>query len=290
MKVKKHYWLSFIPLYLISSLPMVLMYLLSDGIYILLFYITSYRRKVVQENLKNSFPHKSENELKQIEKAFYKHLSDLMIEGIKLFSISKSQIKKRVQIEINSDMIRWQQQNQPYIIALGHYGNWEWAGSAFALHSGITTGVIYHPLSNSFFDWLMYRSRTRLGMYMISMRNTLRDMIAHKNEFRVMCFAADQTPTPDSATWITFLNQETAVFVGTEKMARKFNQPVVYATIHKINRGYYKIGFQTICEKPEDLASDEITRIHTYLLEKDINQNPQFWLWSHRRWKHKRKV
>ncbi|MBP6756330.1 MAG: lysophospholipid acyltransferase family protein [Bacteroidia bacterium] len=279
-------------LYLISLLPFPVFYLFSDFIYFLLYRVVGYRKKVVFENLKNSFPEKSYNELKKIEKDFYRYLCDLFLETIKTLTISRSEAVKRCKFNAKTTLVfnELANKNQSCIIVMGHYGNWEWAGNSFSLQCKQQLYVIYHPLSNKYFDKLMYDLRTRFGTKLYAMKDTMREMIRNKNEVNATAFIADQTPSPDSAYWTTFMNQDTPVFWGTEKIAQKLNYPIVYITIKKIKRGYYEVDSELLINEPKNTSLGEISELHTRKLESDIITQPSIWLWSHRRWKHKKNV
>lgn len=279
-------------LYLISLLPFPVFYLFSDFIYFLLYRVVGYRKKVVFENLKNSFPEKSYNELKKIEKDFYRYLCDLFLETIKTLTISRSEAVKRCKFNAKTTLVfnELANKNQSCIIVMGHYGNWEWAGNSFSLQCKQQLYVIYHPLSNKYFDKLMYDLRTRFGTKLYAMKDTMREMIRNKNEINATAFIADQTPSPDSAYWTTFMNQDTPVFWGTEKIAQKLNYPIVYITIKKIKRGYYEVDSELLINEPKNTSLGEISELHTRKLESDIITQPSIWLWSHRRWKHKKNV
>lgn len=279
-------------LYLISLLPFPVFYLFSDFIYFLLYRVVGYRKKVVFENLKNSFPEKSYNELKKIEKDFYRYLCDLFLETIKTLTISRSEAVKRCKFNAKTTLVfnELANKNQSSIIVMGHYGNWEWAGNSFSLQCKQQLYVIYHPLSNKYFDKLMYDLRTRFGTKLYAMKDTMREMIRNKNEVNATAFIADQTPSPDSAYWTTFMNQDTPVFWGTEKIAQKLNYPIVYITIKKIKRGYYEVDSELLINEPKNTSLGEISELHTRKLESDIITQPSIWLWSHRRWKHKKNV
>lgn len=277
-------------LYLISILPFPLFYLVSDGIYLLLYRVIGYRKKVVYENLKNSFPEKTHEELKKIEKQFYHYLVDLFLETLKTLTISKEEAIKRCAlnpqaIALFNDLYA---QKQSCILVMGHYGNWEWAGNTFSLINKQQLYVIYHPLTNKHFDKLMYDMRTRFGSKLYAMKDTMRGMISNRNEINATAFIADQTPSPENAYWTTFLNQDTPVFWGTEKIAQKLNYPVVYVTINRVKRGYYEVNAEILVTEPKNTKEGEISELHTRQLEKDIKAQPEIWLWSHRRWKHKR--
>lgn len=174
------------------------------------------------------------------------------------------------------------------ILAMGHQGNWEWAGNSFSLVCNQQLYVIYHPLSNKYFNGLIYRMRTRFSTKLIAMRDTYKDMVANKAEVNATAFIADQTPAPGNAYWTTFMNQDTPVFQGTEKIARKLNFPVVYAQVKKVKRGYYQIFAEMLVANPATTQDGEISELYTRRLEKDIIDQPETWLWSHRRWKHKK--
>lgn len=279
-------------LYLISLLPFPVFYLFSDFIYFLLYRVVGYRKKVVFENLKNSFPEKSYNELKKIEKDFYRYLCDLFLETIKTLTISRSEAIKRCKFNAKTTLLfnELANKNQSCIIVMGHYGNWEWAGNSFSLQCKQQLYVIYHPLSNKYFDKLMHDLRTRFGTKLYAMKDTMREMIRNKNEVNATAFIADQTPSPDSAYWTTFMNQDTPVFWGTEKIAQKLNYPIVYITIKKIKRGYYEVDSELLINEPKNTSLGEISELHTRKLESDIITQPSIWLWSHRRWKHKKNV
>lgn len=279
-------------IYLISLLPFPLLYLFSDLIFILLYYIVRYRRDIVAENLQKSFPEKSKKELLELEREFYRHFSDLILEIIKTLTISRSVMLKRCRMDENSIqmMKKYNDEKISCILVLGHLGNWEWASNTFSATCGQALYGLYHPLENKYFNNLINRMRTRFGTSLIEMKNTFRDMVQLKSKITATAFIADQTPPPESAYWTTFLNQETPVFQGTEKIARKLNYPVIYMNVNKLKRGYYEISAETLCENPSTTSDGEISELYTKKLEKEIIKNPQFWLWSHRRWKHKRSL
>lgn len=281
----------FLPiLYLISILPFPIFYLVSDGICFLLYTIFGYRKKVVYENLKNSFPNKSHLELKQLEKQFYHYLCDLFLETLKTLTISKEEAVKRCKFSANTTQLlnELADKKQSCILVMGHYGNWEWAGNSFSLQCKQQLYVIYHPLTNKHFDKLMYDMRTRFGTKLYAMKDTMREMIRNRNEVNATAFIADQTPSPEGAYWTTFMNQDTPVFWGTEKIAQKLNYPVVYVTIKRLKRGFYEVDSEILVADPKNTKEGEISELHTRKLEKDILAQPEIWLWSHRRWKHKR--
>ncbi len=284
------YFLSLPIIYLVSILPFRVLYVLSDGIYTILFHMVGYRKTIVYNNLKKAFPGKSEKEIKAIRKKFYHYFCDLMLETLKTLTISAKTAQKHVIVEDKSVIEKYYQKKQSIIIVLGHLGNWELIGAGFSqaiLHEMYT---IYHPLSNKYFDKLLYHMRTRLGNKLYAMNDTLKRMLINKNQVTATVFIADQTPRPRGAYWTTFLNQDTPVFIGTEKIAKKLNYPVVYASIKRIKRGKYTLNFELIEDNPKETPPGYISEKHTKHLEKDIIEQPEIWLWSHRRWKHERPV
>ena len=277
-------------IYLLSIMPFRVLYAISDFFYVVLYRIFGYRKKVVLQNLHNSFPRKTEQEIKKLSRAFYHYLCDSMVEIIKAITISKKNLLKRCKVDPASAEIfkQFAAQHKSIILVMGHIGNWEWACNAFNLQSPLQLNVIYHPISNKYFDQLMYRMRTRTGTHMIAMNNTYREMASHRSDLSATAFVADQTPKPDAAYWTRFLNQDTPVFKGTEVIAKKMNLPVVYATVKRIRRGYYEMFAETLVNDPKSYPEGQISEIYTQHLEQDIITQPETWLWSHRRWKHKR--
>ena len=284
------YYIAFPFIYLISLLPFWMMYRVSDLFFILLYYLLGYRKKVVMENLRNSFPEKSEAELKKIAIDFYRYLCDLFFETIKTLTASRKRMLMHCKMNEETQKLfdSYYAQQKSVIIVMGHLGNWEWAGAVFE-NSRHQLYVIYHQLSNPYFNTLVIKMRTRLGTRLIEMKSTLREMVSKRKEVCATAFIADQTPFPENAYWTTFLNQDTPVFTGTEKIAQKFNYPVIYVSIKRHKRGQYEVFGELLFDQPKDTQEGEISEAHTRRLEHDIRQQPEVWLWSHRRWKHKRK-
>lgn len=282
------YYLTLPFLYLVSYLPFRVLYLLSDVLYILVYKVFGYRKEVVTTNLKRSFPEKPSEELDKIRREYYRYFCDLTLETIKTLSISPATLNKHFSCGDMSAFERCYKENKSVIVVMGHLGSWELGGAYFSQLSLHQLYVIYHPLANKYFDGLFYRMRTRSGTRLYSMKNTFRGMIKNRKELTATAFIADQTPSPTNAHWMTFLNQDTAVFQGTETIARKLNYPVIYLTVIREKRGQYKLHSELLVENPKELAENEVTELHTKRLEQDITSYPETWLWSHRRWKHKR--
>lgn len=270
-------------------MPFPLLYLLSDFLFLVLFYGFGYRKKVILDNIRNSFPEKSAAEHNKIYRQFYRHLCDLIVESLKAFTISEKQVLKRVTCKNPEGVDKYFNQGKSVIIAGGHYNNWEiFAVAVDALIKHQTVGL-YTPLKNKFFDEKMRSTRSKYGLVMISTKIAKRYFEEHSKELSAYIFGFDQSPSnPKSAYWMQFLNQDTGVQFGTEKFAKEFNIPVVYGRIDKVKRGHYCFEFYDVTDNPKETPQGFITESITKHLEKDIRAVPQYWLWSHRRWKHKR--
>jgi len=240
------------------------------------------------ENLKNSFPDKSDEDLKKIQRQFYRYFCDLTFETIKSLTISPSSLRKHISIKNFEVFDKYYAQNQSVVIVMGHWGNWELGGARFAIEPAHQLFVIYHPLNNKYFNQLVYKMRTRLGNGLYSMKESLRGIISDRKKTTATAFIADQTPTPNGAHWMEFLNQDTPVFTGTGKISKKMKYPVIYIGIKCIARGKYEMFAEELVPNPEELEDTEIVERFTRRLEEDIKELPQYWLWTHRRWKHKR--
>jgi len=269
----------------LSLLPFWILYRISDFLYIVLYRIIGYRVDVVSTNLTNSFPDKSPKEIKEIQHKFYHHLCDLILESIKLFSISEKEANKRI-IFINPELTdAYYKEGKNIMIVGGHSSNWEYTviGSMQLLH---TLVALYSPLSNRFFEKIMKQSRERFGTQLLSTRNTKTFFKEpHKNPLMII-FGSDQSPTSSSkAYWTRFLNQNTAVLFGAEKYSKEYNYPLFFGGIKKIKRGFYEFYFELIEENPASTAHGELSERLTRRIEKQILEQPEYWLWTHKRWK-----
>lgn len=272
----------------LSLLPLSILYLLADGAYLLLYHVIRYRRKVVYENLHNAFPEKDDAEIEQIAKKYYKHLSSLMVEIIKMASISPAELKRRFTFKNLHLMNDYHERGQSTLICSAHYGNWEWGTLALGLNTTAVVYPIYKPVSNEAFGGWFKRIRSRFGNQLIPMRQTLRALHASKDVPTIFCFGNDQTPLREESTyWLNFLNQPTAILLGLEKIAVRTNRPVFYMRVRVLKRGYYEVECVPLCLNPAETAAYEITNLHVNYLEQIIKEEPAYWLWSHRRWKHK---
>lgn len=276
-------------IYLVSFLPFPILYVLSDSLFVVLYVVIGYRKGVVLANLRNSFPERSEKEVKAIARSFYRWFCDLTLETLKTLTISPQSVRRRVSFRGGEVLERYASEGRSVILVLGHCGNWELAGARYALEERVPRlHVIYHPLANPHFDRLMYRMRTRLGNRLYTMAETSKSMLRDKDLLTATAFIADQTPAPERAYWTTFLGQDTPVFLGPEVLARKLDQPVLYLSIKRPHRGYYDVSVEVLAPEPRSTVDGEITELHTKRLEADIRNNPELWLWTHRRWKHRR--
>jgi len=272
----------------LSFLPLGFLYLLADIFYVLIYHVFGYRKKVVRENLLNSFPEKNLEEIIAIEKRFFKYLASLMFEVIKMRSISAKELNKRVKFK-NVDLVEaYLKNNESVLFCSSHYGNYEWVCMAIGMTFSGQHHPIYKPLSNEIFDNWFLKMRSRYGNQMISMRQTIRAIQSTKHYPTMFTFGSDQAPSKeDSQYWTTLLHQEAAIQLGVEKIAKKTNRPVFYLKTSYLKRGYYEVDCVPICLDPKNTAEFEITELHTRFLEDFIKEEPAYWLWSHRRWKYK---
>lgn len=273
----------------LSLLPLPILYIFSDGLFVLLYFIIGFRKKVVFTNLSNSFPDKNKIEIKQIARQFYQHFCDLMVESIRMTSISKEELLRRCPV-VNPEIFEpYARQGKSVIITAGHYNNWELAAVACDPQIAHHTMAIYHPLSDAFLDKKLLKSRSRFGLEMVD-KKLVKDFFEYnKDRLTASMFATDQSPSnARKAYWTSFLSQDTAVLFGAEKYAKEYNYPVIYGAITKLRRGYYEMSFQLLEENPAGTPYGHISELHTRALEAQILQAPPYWLWTHKRWKRKR--
>lgn len=291
------YYILYIWMYLHALLPFRALYILSDLFYFLVYKVIRYRLKVVRINLKNSFPEKTNIELRAIEKEFYHHFCDYFVETLKLLHISDEEMQKRMVFE-NMDIVKdLMKDGNSALMFLGHYGNWEWVPSitmSFRNNEdqNILLGQIYRPLKNKAVDGLFLKLRSRFGSLGIAKNETLRVIVKlRKAKQQILIgFMADQTPSFHNIHyWSTFMNQESAVFTGVERIAKQTGFAVVYLDMEKVKRGRYKATVKLISDKPQAAPEFYITETYIREMEKTILRNPAYWLWTHKRWKMTRK-
>ena len=275
-------------IYLLSLLPFRVLYVLSDLGYVLLYHIIRYRKAVVFNNLKNAFPEKSKQERRQIARKFYRFLPDLLVEAIKMRSISTSDVEKRMLMCQTEELERHFRAGKGIIAVTAHYGNWELGIHRISLFTEHPALIIYKPLHNKAFDTVYNGIRSRFGAIMVPMKLTLRKIIAYRHQPHISVFVADQTPgRRETNYFLSFLNQDTAVYTGAEKIAKATGFPVVFCHIDRVKRGHYRCTFTTLVEEPAAMPEHRITDIHNKYTEDIIRRKPELWLWSHRRWKRK---
>lgn len=276
---------------IIGIMPFRIMYLFSDLVYFLIFYLIGYRRKVVSENLRSSFPEKNEAEIRQLTKKFYHHLCDISIESIKGFSMSPQELILRHHI-LNPELAEYYYSKGLSVITVpGHYNNWEWGSLSPGLQIKYPIVGFYKPMSNKLVDAYAKRHRAKFNTRLASIHETAHTFEALSGTPQAYIMASDQSPTNlKDCYWFEFLHHDTPWLHGPEKYARKFNWPVVYVDIQKVKRGYYDLNLVVLTDNPSSLPDGEITRLYAAQLEKSILQEPAYWLWSHRRWKHSRKA
>lgn len=277
----------------VALLPFPILYFFSDIIFLLLFYVVRYRRKLVLRNLTDSFPDKTEKEVRRIRSRFYRNFADYIVETLKLGHISDRAIRKRVKFENDELLTRLIKSGRSIVIYFSHCGNWEWTTSVSLLHSecsNVVLGQVYRPLRSKFADSYMLGLRSRFGTKNYPKAKVLRELLraGADGKITVTGFMSDQKPSHgDRVHILRFLNHPTAVITGTETLARKLDMAVVYWDMHKDRRGYYTITNRLIAESLADKPDFYATDSYITMLEKTIERQPAIWLWTHNRWKHK---
>ncbi|QHT71457.1 lysophospholipid acyltransferase family protein [Rhodocytophaga rosea] len=275
----------------ISRLPFRVLYVLSDCIFFILCYVLKYRKKVISENLKRSFPGKNEAERKAILQSFYHHLADIIVETIKALTISPDELIRRVHIINAEELTNHLKVGQSVIVMASHQANWEWLQLVHAAKLNYAVDAVYKPLHNNFSEKLMLTIRTRFGSYPLPMFKLPREIVSRKEITRIIAMVADQTPAPEQAIWLNFLHQDTPFFTGAAKIAKRTGYPVLFAGMRRVKRGRYEVYFSKITGTPNlEMSNEEIIQKYTLEVEKAIIARPAEWLWSHKRWKHKRQV
>jgi len=275
-----------------AILPLRILYILSDILYFFVYNIGKYRVRVVRQNLRESFPEKTPEELLKIEKEFYHHFCDYIVETIKLAHISFEEIRKRALLK-NPELIDQliDEGHSTIFLLMGHYGNWEWFSHCTGLlQPESKIYQIYRPLNNKAFDRLFIYLRTRFGSAGIKKHETARDIVRLKRDKKraAVVFIQDQAPGGGDHYWTNFLNHETAMFTGSERLARKMQIPVLFMDTQKIKRGYYQVDMILMTRAPQELPENQVTEEYTQYMERMIRRNPAYYLWTHKRWKHKR--
>jgi KDO2-lipid IV(A) lauroyltransferase len=272
----------------ISKLPFKAIYIFADLSFLLIYYIINFRKKLVYQNIYNSFPNLSEADHKKIKKNFYKNIVDIFMESLKFFSIKEKQILKRVTYTNLDILEQIYDDGRNVIVMLSHFNNWEAfiTSPRFIRHK---VKSLYKPLRNQYLNNKILKSRKQFGMYLITPKFIKSNLNSNSKDLSAYCFFSDQSPAnTKNCYWTTFLNQETCFLMGAEIYAKAYNYPVVYAGINKKSRGYYEMFLELIDDNPSQTADGFITEEYARRLERDILKNPESWLWGHRRWKHKK--
>lgn len=272
---------------LLSRLPLRLLYLLSDFLFIISYYVIGYRRRLVQKNLRASFPDKPEEVLLHIEKKFYRNLCDYAVEMIKLVTISEEELSARMKFNGMELLEKFKNENQSILFLASHHFNWEWLLVSASACFPIEIDFVYQPVKNKFFNRLSLKTRSRFGAYAIKRDEVAREMIRRQRVIRGVATVADQYPGygHDKKFITKFLNQQTAFFYGTNQLAILTQYPAVYYAIRKIKRGYYEASPIVVAMPPYEKSTDVIIENYAKLVEQLILENPESWLWSHNRWK-----
>lgn len=278
-------------LWLFSNLPMRILFVFSDLVYYLLYYVLGYRKKVVRNNLALAFPDKTESELREIEKRSYRHFVDVFFEMIKSFTISEREISKRLSITNPELLDPYYAKGQSVIFTSGHYANWEWVSFIVEKSLNYHMSVVYKKLKNKYFDNLMKKTRNKFGVRFVEKRNFYPEILKNKKEGIIQAygFLSDQSPKLKTAKyWDTFLNVEVPVEIGPETIARKMNYPVFYFQTEQVKRGVYQSTFLLLEEEPKKARPNAITKSYLKALEDQIHKKPEFYFWTHKRFKHMR--
>lgn len=279
-------------LWTMAWLPLSVLYLLSNGLYYTIYYIVGYRKKIVIENLSKAFPEKSSEEIEVLTKKFFRHFCDTIVEILKLMHTSEKQMDKRISFKNIEILQKYHDEGKPVTALMSHYANWEYI-PFISCKLNAASASIYHRLRNKDFDELMLGMRGQFGLRLFPMATTFRELIKLKKECGdyVLGVIADQIPhNENTRSWFKFLNQETAAFMGAEKIATRFNHAVVFMKMSKNRRGHFVIEVVPVAENAADLKPYELTLTYHKLLEDQIKEKPELWLWSHRRWKKTRRA
>ncbi len=278
-------------IWLITWLPLRVLYLFSDILFPVVYYVVRYRRAVVRQNLQNSFPEKSPAELLKIEKRFYRFFCDLFIETAYQLHISEKEMQRRLDAGNIEDILKHYENGKSVMLMSAHYGNWEWASSiSLSLPPDKPMYNIYRKLTNEKFGEFTDKLRLKFGSGTIETKSVLRTMVKQRSEGKLICYGMISDQSPRRANihyWTKFLNQDTPVLTGTEELAKKFDFPVVYIHILRVKRGYYKCEYYPVSDSPKETAEFEITEKYMQILEKKIREVPEYYLWTHKRWKYK---
>jgi len=277
-------------LWIISMLPFPLLYLFSDGVYVLVYRVIGYRKKTVRHNIAIALPHLSEKERRIIEKKFYHHLCDMFLEMIKTMTISKAELDKRYTFTNIEMYLALEQKQKSVAVLMAHYASYEWAISMNSIIN-FEGYAIYKKIANKYFDKLVRDIRSKFKATLITNRETIKiiEQNAKKNHLGVYGFASDQSPQLSKTHhWTTFMGIEVPVHTGAEMLAKRFDMNVIFLKTRKVKRGYYEATFEYLADNPKEVPNYEISDAFLRGVEKQILEAPEYYLWTHKRWKHRR--
>ncbi|MDZ7744132.1 MAG: lysophospholipid acyltransferase family protein [Bacteroidota bacterium] len=274
----------------ISILPFRVLYFLSDGLYYIVYYLTGYRKKTVFTNLKRAFPDKNKKEIRKIAKQYYRNLSDIILETLKIRNFSEKELDRRIIFKNYDILEKYYREGRSVFVATGHSGNWEWLGIGLARVTNFHPYAIYKQLNDPYFEKYVSMLRTKSGYNnLIRFKQTFRTLARLREQQNVVIIVADQTPTKIEINyWTEFFQRETGFFLGLEKMSKTLDYVVVFFDMYRVKRGYYEIEISLLEDDPQNTGEYEITEKYVKKLESVIKKNPDNWLWSHRRWKHQK--
>jgi KDO2-lipid IV(A) lauroyltransferase len=273
----------------LAKFPFWLIYLLADIFYWFVYYVVGYRKKVVIKNLKNAFPEKSEIEINAISKKYFRHFADLTLETIKMRGMKPADFEERMKVT-NADLVnRYFENGKSVMVLTMHYNNWEW-GTYLSVHLKHNCLAVYKPLQNVLFDRFMNKTRSKFGTHLVKNEQILRRVLQAEKQNKpiFIWLAGDQTPPEFHKFWFRFLNQDAMFYPGPAFISKRFNQPIFFQKTEKTERGKYQITFELLFENPAQFSETEIIKTYIQRMEEVIREQPVFYLWSHKRWKHKR--
>jgi len=286
------YILVFPFLWIMSILPTRVLYVFSNFLFFIVYYLFNYRKKVVRENLRLCFPKKSLHEIKSIEKKFFRHLCDMFVESIRSISISEAEIRERYKFTNIEEVNKIEEANKSILLMCAHYASWEWI---FIIQKYVTTDgyAIYKKIENKYFDQLIRKIRAKYNTNLITNKETFTSMREHKKLGKkgIYGFLSDQSPKLKSAYhWKEFMNIKVPVHTGAEKLAKELDLAIVFFKTKKVKRGYYETTFKTVTLNPNEFEDYQITDLFINYLEDMIHEEPAYYLWTHKRWKHRNNV
>lgn len=277
-------------LWLISILPFRLFYFLSDFVYVIVYHLLGYRKRTVRENIALTLPHLSENERLSIEKKFYHHMCDMFLEMVKSLSISKEEMNKRFKINNIEVLHEFEQKGKSIVILTSHYASWEWLIILSSKTKLVLVGV-YKKIANQYFDQLVRKIRSKFGTELVSTADTIKLIQENEKQGKLCMYGliSDQSPKLNRAFhWCKFMGVEVPVHTGAEMIAKRHDLSVVFVDVKKVKRGYYEATLHVLTEQSKSIPDFEITETYLKLVEKQIYDAPEYYLWTHKRWKHRR--